>query len=262
MAKAVADHPVQVDINRLSGSKVPPAPPAVIAADSLQLEEQLKLRKDLLNFAKELGEPKEKRVADLRSEADQTTNALLQISGIYFAFVGLLLSIVAGGSNIRCKHLWSPIALCTLGSIGFWIAFGYLVYVFYDKEIHRKDLQTEIDEIEEDKDKISGNSIVSLVRREIREEAIKPGLLVTLAPRNRFEEVDRKLQGKEEPVQEKSGKRKPASKKQRLNDWSTQVNKLDNRTKGLFFFVFFLGGLALTATYFTVIFSIVHILCH
>lgn len=81
MADALADKGShQIDING-SESELPPA---VKAADPSVREEK---KQKLLAFAKEFSERKEKQVADLRSEADQTTNALLQISGIYFGFV-------------------------------------------------------------------------------------------------------------------------------------------------------------------------------
>jgi hypothetical protein len=232
MADAVADKEShQIDING-SESELPPA---VKVADPSR--EQKKQR--LLAFAKELSERKEKQVADLRSEADQTTNALLQISGIYFGFVGLLLSIVAGGSNISCRHLWSPIALCTLGSIGFWIAFSYLVFVSYEKEHSRQKLVKEIDDIETSrKNKIDLNSFSTITHEDLRREAIRLGLISKHTDSDAEEEASKSI----------------------YKILSDKYNRLDAKAKGLFFFVF-LGGLALIATYFTVIFSIIHILC-
>jgi hypothetical protein len=94
----------------------------------------------------------------------------------------------------------------------------------------------DIKDVEEDTKKISSDSLDTVVWGEIVWKAKKLGL-----------------------IQDKESQSQAAQRGQKFSD---TVKQLDAKAKGLVFFVFFLGGIALVAAYFTIIFSIVHILCH
>lgn len=99
---------------------------------------------------------------------------------------------------------------------------------------------TDIKDIETSrKNKIDLNSFSTIVHKDLRREAIRLGLI---------------------PKHTDSDAAEEEASKSIYKILSDKYNRLDAKAKGLFFFIF-LGGLALVATYFTVIFSIVHILC-
>jgi hypothetical protein len=82
----------------------------------VQRRRQLLFREALVEWEKQQ-KVLEGKVERRTKRIDQATNEIYQLVALYSVFVGVVYTAVLQSTRVQCKHIWSPIILCSVAYI-------------------------------------------------------------------------------------------------------------------------------------------------